>query len=157
MDFSVEQGLGLLMTLIINFLLIVGLGSALSVVQQKSEQATITESMLPNQDINSEVYGTDAPTLNLKSNIKIKNTMFNGKTTLEEKIEVIKENSNCSAMDYEGNSIPYENIELKLDNDDSATLDNYIRNGGIIKVKYFVEDSKGRKKAIIKNIIIQKH
>lgn len=157
MDFSLEQGLSLLNTLLINFLLIIGLGTALSVVQQKSEQATVTESMLPNQNINSSVYGTDAPTLNLKTNIKIKNTNFNGTTTLEEKLAVIKEHSNCSARDYDGNVIPYDNIKIKLDNDDSATLDNYIRNGGIIKVKYFVEDSKGRKKAVIKNVIIQKH
>ena len=150
-----EQSLGMVLTIVLTSVLIIGLSQALSVISQASEKDSTTESKLPKNDINNSILGSDAPTLNLKKNIKITVDKFNESNSLEDNLNVVKQNSNCSAVDYEGNTISSDNIKVELDKDDSSTLNNYIRKGGVIRVKYSVEDSKGRKTSIIKNVILR--
>lgn len=154
MEFSVQQALSLLITILITSILLVGMGTVFSIMGTQGEKTTVTESKLPKQDINQSIIGSDAPTLILKKNIKITTDKFDGCSSLDSKLQIIKNNSNCSAVDYEGNSISSDEIKLELDNDDTPTLNRYIQKGGVIRVKYSVEDSKGRKTSIIKNIIL---
>ena len=138
----------------VSSMLLVGMGTVLSTISNKSEESTITDSKLPKQDINQSILGTDAPTLNIKSNIKICVDKFADCTSLQDQLDVIKENSNCSATDSSGNAISSDSIIVSLNNNDTQTISNYLNKGGIIRVKYYVEDSKGRKTSVVKNVIL---
>ena len=156
MDFSLYQAFSIMITLTVSIMLLIALSKFLSVTSQQSEKATVMDSQLPVQTVNAAVMGTENPKLTVKSSIKIKISAFNQNSTQDEFLDKIKEYSGCSAKDTDGNTIDSNKIILKLDNDDKDNYKYFIQKGGVIRVKYSVEDSKGRKTSIIKNVILQK-
>lgn len=156
MDFSLYQAFSIMITLTVSIMLLIALSKFLSVTSQQSEKATVMDSQLPVQTVNAAVMGTENPKLTVKSSIKIKISAFNQNSTQDEFLAKIKEYSDCSAKDTDGNTIDSNKIILKLDNDDKDNYKYFIQKGGVIRVKYSVEDSKGRKTSVIKNVILQK-
>lgn len=166
MDFSLEQSFGIIVAIAVLSLLAVSLSQILSMVSKNAEKNT-DESAFVSNDINGSILDPDDtvstidPVLNVNNNIKINKSKFESVFSetdqdkqLNDILAVIKRESGCSATDYKGNAISSDRIVLQFNNDQKATILNYLKNGGIIEVKFSVEDDKGRKSSTIRNIII---
>lgn len=159
MDFSMSQAMHTLLAIAIITICLYALSAVLMIFSNAAEKTTETSngSNFVNQDVNKPIAGSKNPTLYLNKNIKIKNEYFKNKNTISEITAVIKEHSACRAYDYKGNALSDSAITLKIQKSQKATIDNYIKEGGVIEVKYSVSDTQGRKTSIIKNIIISTH
>ena len=155
MEFSLEQGLRMAITVVCTCLLLGALGNILTNTTKHIDKSTIKDSALPANDVNKPITGTNSPTLYIKTNIKISCSVFSKNESSSSILSKIKSRSNCSAIDSSGNTIDSSKIKLKMDNEDMKNFNYYLKNGGVVRVKYYVEDSKGRKTSTIKNIILR--
>lgn len=135
MDFSVKEALHFIVTWIVVFIMMVSLGQFIQAMGRQSENKSINDSVFIRESINQPVASGNEPVLYVDKIYLSKDQEFN--------MDMLK--NFARAIDYNGNDIS-ENIQIRGSVDISVA--------GIYEVKFYVEDSSGRKTAYIKNVIV---
>ena len=152
MDFSTEQAVRMMFVLATTAILLTGLGNILEASSQHMENVTIDETGM----FATPVDIGNCPDLKIEK-LKIQKAKFGiAQNVSEEKaVALIRKNSVITVADAEGNSIPSTSVKIALEDVDTFKEVLSSDDDGVVAIKYSVEDSKGRKTAVIKNVILK--
>lgn len=142
MQFSLHKALELTIAVLAFALLFYSFSTFIGTTEAKMESTTVEDSYFPN-DMGA-VSGTSNPTLTINENIRINTAELKGKNEAGV-ISVIRDKSGVSAA-----------TDIKLQFGTMDHFDTLIEHGGVITARFSIENSNGRKTALLRNIIVEK-